>query len=114
MSAEVRGQESVRRGRTGPRAPAGGRRGGGTGPHSLWAAARVAVWVLALVPLVLLARDAFLDQLGAEPIKEITHRTGWWALALLLTSLAITPLRRLSGWKQLIKFRGLLALSAGA
>ncbi len=49
----------------------------------------------ALALAVALARDA----LGANPVEELTHETGEWGLRFLLASLAITPLRRLLGWR---------------
>lgn len=67
-----------------------------------------------LLPATVLLSDALNDRLGANPIEEITHRTGDWVLWFLLGTLAVTPLRRLTGWNALIKFRrtlGLLAFS---
>ncbi|MGH7607452.1 MAG: sulfite oxidase heme-binding subunit YedZ [Gemmatimonadales bacterium] len=69
---------------------------------------------LGLVPLACLVADGFGDRLGANPIEEITHRTGDWTIRFLLAALAVTPLRRLTGWNRLIRFRrtiGLLAFS---
>lgn len=69
------------------------------------------VWVVALLPA---ARLAFLILTGGDltpnPIEYITHQTGWYALLILLVSLAVTPARRLTGWHALIKFRRLLGL----
>jgi sulfoxide reductase heme-binding subunit YedZ len=45
-----------------------------------------------------------------EPIEELTHATGEWALRLLLVTLAVTPLRTLTGWNRLIRFRRMLGL----
>ena len=50
--------------------------------------------------------------LGANPIEAITHTTGDWTLRFLLTTLAITPLRKLLGVPSLIKFRRMLGLYA--
>ena len=50
--------------------------------------------------------------MGANPIEEITHRTGDWALRLLLVTLAVTPIRRLAGWQPVIRFRRMLGLFA--
>ena len=72
---------------------------------------------VALVPVAWLAVGAYRDALGANPIETITHTTGDWALRFLLASLAITPLRRLSGWNRLIAYRrtfGLLAFAYAA
>ncbi|HEU0078660.1 MAG TPA: ferric reductase-like transmembrane domain-containing protein, partial [Longimicrobiaceae bacterium] len=76
------------------------------------AAMKAVVWGAALSPLALLLWDAFSGGLGAEPIEEVTHRTGKTALVLLLCSLAVTPLRRLTGWNGAIRFRRLLGLFA--
>lgn len=73
---------------------------------------RAAVWIGALLPLALLVHRAFTDGLGADPIETLTHHTGWWGLVLLLASLAVTPLRRLSGWNRLIGVRRPLGLWA--
>lgn len=56
--------------------------------------------------------DALTDNLGAEPIEQITHRTGKAALVLLLVTLAVTPVRRLTGWNWVIQLRRLLGLFA--
>jgi sulfoxide reductase heme-binding subunit YedZ len=55
-----------------------------------------AVVALALAPLVWLAQGAVRDALGANPVEEITHVSGEWALRFLLACLAVTPLRRAS------------------
>jgi DMSO/TMAO reductase YedYZ molybdopterin-dependent catalytic subunit/DMSO/TMAO reductase YedYZ heme-binding membrane subunit len=51
-------------------------------------------------------------RLTANPIEFITHRTGFWALVLLCCTLAITTLRRLTGWNWLVRLRRLLGLFA--
>jgi sulfoxide reductase heme-binding subunit YedZ len=76
------------------------------------AAAKVAVWASALTPAAWLAWRATHDQLGANPIEEVLHRTGWWGLLLLTTTLAITPVRRLSGWQTILRYRRLVGLFA--
>ncbi len=70
------------------------------------------VFVLALVPLGLLAFNALRGELGANPIEEITHQTGLWTLILLLVTLAITPLRRISGIQWVIQYRRMIGLFA--
>ncbi len=52
------------------------------------------------------------DALGADPVAEIEHRLGLWALRLLMATLAITPLRQLTGLNQLVRFRRMLGLYA--
>ena len=66
----------------------------------------------ALLPLALLIWDYNQGQLGADPIREITLRTGKTAITLLVLSLAITPFKIWFGWKQLHPLRKLLGLYA--
>jgi methionine sulfoxide reductase heme-binding subunit len=73
---------------------------------------RAAVFLLALLPFLLLVRDALTGGLGAEPVERITHRTGWWALTFLLVTLAVTPARRVTGWNRLVQVRRMLGLLA--
>ncbi len=68
------------------------------------------VLAAALVPLGLLVWDAFTGALGANPVEAISRRTGRWALRLLLVTLALTPLRRLTGWNGAVRLRRLLGL----
>ena len=70
------------------------------------------VFLACLFPLGQLLYDAYTGNLGANPIEAITHFTGDWALIILLATLSVTPLRRLTGWNTLIKFRRLLGLFA--
>ncbi|MGD2083248.1 MAG: protein-methionine-sulfoxide reductase heme-binding subunit MsrQ [Chromatiales bacterium] len=73
---------------------------------------RVAVLLACLVPLALLVRDGFTDGLGPNPVEAVTHRTGDWALRLLLATLAVSPLGRLTGWAGLDRLRRMLGLLA--
>ncbi len=70
------------------------------------------VFLLALVPLGNLAVAGFTDGLGANPIEKITRSTGYWTLTLLLITLSITPLRKLSGWQWPVRLRRMLGLFA--
>jgi methionine sulfoxide reductase heme-binding subunit len=70
------------------------------------------VFLACLVPFGQLLYNGYQGDLGANPIETITHFTGSWALIILLASLSITPLRRLTGWTELIKFRRMLGLFA--
>jgi len=67
------------------------------------------VFVAALLPFL---RVAWLvaRQVPVDPLEFITHETGDWALYLLCVTLAVTPLRRLSGWNWLVKLRRMLGL----
>ena len=73
---------------------------------------KVALFILCLIPAAQLAYQAYTGDLGVNPIETITRFTGSWALIFLLASLAVTPLRRLSGRNELIKFRRMLGLFA--
>jgi sulfoxide reductase heme-binding subunit YedZ len=78
-------------------------------------ALKATVFLLCLVPLGKLLLETFGVgglSLGANPIEEILHRCGLWGLNFLLITLSITPLRRLTGWNQLIRFRRMLGLFA--
>ena len=70
------------------------------------------VFVLCLLPFGWLVYRGVAGGLGANPIKAITHFTGDWTLYFLLLTLAITPLRRLTGRNSLIRFRRMLGLYA--
>ena len=70
------------------------------------------VFISALVPVSLLTHQLITGSLGADPLAEITTRTGLWALRFLALTLAITPLRRLSGWNGAIRFRRMIGLFA--
>jgi sulfoxide reductase heme-binding subunit YedZ len=74
--------------------------------------AKLLVMVNAAVPLALLLWDAARGELGANPLEFMTHTTGTLALVFLLISLAVTPLRKLLGWPQLILLRRMLGLWA--
>jgi sulfoxide reductase heme-binding subunit YedZ len=73
---------------------------------------KAAVWAAALAPLGWLLYRAAADQLGANPIDEITDRLGDWTLRLLLASLAMTPLRLLFDLSWPVTLRRLLGLFA--
>lgn len=82
-------------------------------------AAKVVVHLACLSPLAWLAWRVWLvlgganvDALGAEPVVAIEHELGIGALRLLLITLAITPLRQLTGWSALLRFRRMLGLYA--
>jgi len=68
-----------------------------------------AVFVAALLPF-LWGLWLVLRQVPVDPLEYITHETGKWALYLLCMTLAVTPLRRLSGWNWLVKLRRMLGL----
>ena len=71
---------------------------------------KIPVFGLSLVPALLLARKALNGELGANPIEFVTHWTGDWTIRFLCITLAITPLRKLVGLPELIRFRRMLGL----
>jgi methionine sulfoxide reductase heme-binding subunit len=73
---------------------------------------RPSLWLLVLVPAPVIAAQLIFDQLGANPIREVEHLTGEWALRFLIGSLAVTPLIRITGWGWLIAQRRFLGLAA--
>jgi len=75
-------------------------------------ALRTAIFAAALVPAAALVYGFFTDDLTANPIDYITDTTGYTAISLLLISLSVTPLRRLTGWNELIRLRRMLGLLA--
>lgn len=86
-------------------------RGRGTRDRGrVWA--HVGLVAIGLIPLAVLVWDGLHNRLSANPIEKITHRTGLWTLGLLLVTLAITPLRRLTGWNGIIRYRRTLGLLA--
>ncbi|MBS0308283.1 MAG: protein-methionine-sulfoxide reductase heme-binding subunit MsrQ [Proteobacteria bacterium] len=73
---------------------------------------KAGLFLLALIPAARLLFYGFTDRLGANPIEFITRSTGDWTLYFLCITLAVTPLRRLSGWNWLVKLRRMLGLFA--
>lgn len=73
---------------------------------------KLPVFVASLVPFGVLLWWMFTQNLGANPVEYLTHRTGDWTLRFLLLTLAMTPLRRMSGWRWPIRIRRMLGLFA--
>ena len=76
------------------------------------AASKPLVFCLCLAPLAWLVWDTLQGALGTDPVAQLEHRSGIWALRLLLATLAITPLRRVTGWHKAIRYRRMLGLFA--
>jgi len=70
------------------------------------------VFLACLIPLALLGWKAYSGGLGANPIEVITHATGDWTLRFLLITLAVTPVRKLTGQLWLIRYRRMFGLFA--
>jgi sulfoxide reductase heme-binding subunit YedZ len=76
-------------------------------------AAKIVTFGLCLLPFVQIIAATFNLaglSLGANPVEEIIHRLGLWGLRLLLLTLAITPLRQLTGMNWLVRLRRMLGL----
>ncbi len=76
------------------------------------AGVKAATFVAALVPLARMAAGVLLDRVGPNPIEFVTRSTGTWTLVFLCITLAVTPVRRLSGWHWLARLRRMLGLFA--
>ncbi len=70
------------------------------------------VFLACLIPLARLGWKAYMGLLGANPIEVITHSTGDWILIFLMITLAVTPLRKLTGLLWLIRYRRMFGLFA--
>ncbi len=70
------------------------------------------IFLLCLVPAALVVTDVFeiTGRLGANPIEEIQDRFGIWAIRFIMITLAVTPLRHLTGWNWLLRFRRMFGL----
>lgn len=74
--------------------------------------AKLVLLINGLVPLTLLLWDVFRRQVGANPLEFVTRTTGMLTLVFLLISLAVSPLRRITGLNWLVRFRRMLGLFA--
>ena len=70
------------------------------------------IFAAALIPAAALLVNAFRGELTANPIDYITDTTGDWTIRLLIATLSITPIRRLTGWNPIIQIRRMLGLFA--
>jgi methionine sulfoxide reductase heme-binding subunit len=70
------------------------------------------VFLASLIPVAWLVWAALTNNLSANPLSDITNETGVWTLRFLCVTLAITPLRRLTGWNAVIRFRRMAGLFA--
>ena len=70
------------------------------------------IFFLSSIPFIIIIAKIFLDQLGPEPIKEITHHTGEWTLLFLVFTLSMSPLKRFTNLNIWISIRRMLGLFA--
>ena len=78
---------------------------------------KAVVFAAALIPAAALAYGLYallyggdLNALTANPGDYLTDQTGTWALAFLVITLTVTPIRRFTGWNQIVKLRRMLGL----
>lgn len=74
--------------------------------------ARIVIWVVGLAPPIWLTTALFRRTLGINPVETIILVEGRWTLVFLLATLAVTPIRRLTGWNRIVQLRRLLGLFA--
>src|SRR5260370_39049872 len=74
-----------------------------------WWILKPIVFLVCLIPIAWLLYDTLTGGLSANWLEDIRDRTGIWTLRLLMITLGVTPLRRITGWN-LIRFRRMLGL----
>src|SRR3954465_1148150 len=75
---------------------------------------RIAALGFLLVPVAIAIYDLNTEGFGARPLNNVIHRVGYWALIFLMTSLAISPLRRIARFSQLVDVRRIIGVGAFA
>lgn len=73
---------------------------------------KLLLFINGLVPLVLLLWDVYRKQVGANPLEFVTHTTGMLTLVFLMITLALTPVRKITGLNWIVKFRRMVGLYA--
>jgi sulfoxide reductase heme-binding subunit YedZ len=88
-------------------------------PWQIWrdgagrlSALRIVTLVFLCVPVAIATYDYSTTGFGARPLNDVIHRTGYWALIFLMVALAITPLRQVTGFNQLIDVRRMIGVGA--
>jgi len=81
-------------------------------PAGHWSGWRIAVLLLLLAPAVLALYDGLTTGYGPRPLNELIHRTGFWALMVLMAAVAVTPLRRIARFNSLIDVRRMIGVGA--
>lgn len=74
--------------------------------------AKLLLFINALVPLVLLFWDLYHKRVGANPLEFVTRTTGMLTLLFLVITIAVTPVRKVTGLNWIVKFRRMLGLYA--
>ena len=71
---------------------------------------KMVVFILSLVPIFYIIYQILTNQLGPEPIKDITHHTGKWTLYFIVITLAMTPLKKITKINIWINYRRMFGL----
>ena len=71
---------------------------------------KIVIFTLSLVPIFYIIYQILTNQLGPEPIKDITHHTGKWTLYFIVITLAMTPLKKITKLNIWINYRRMFGL----
>ena len=71
---------------------------------------KIPIFFLSLLPILIIFNQIIFNQLGPEPVKEITHVTGQWTLRFIVITLAMTPLQRITKLNFWITYRRMFGL----
>jgi len=71
---------------------------------------KIPIFFLSLLPILIIFYQIIFNQLGPEPVKEITHVTGQWTLRFIVITLAMTPLQRITKLNFWITYRRMFGL----
>ena len=71
---------------------------------------KVTIFFLSLLPILIIFYQIIYNQLGPEPVKEITHVTGNWTLRFIIITLAMTPLQKFTKLNFWISYRRMFGL----
>ena len=71
---------------------------------------KIPIFFLSLLPILIIFYQIIFNQLGPEPVKEITHVTGNWTLRFIIITLAMTPLQKFTKLNFWISYRRMFGL----
>ena len=71
---------------------------------------KIPIFFLSLLPILIIFYQIIFNQLGPEPVKEITHVTGNWTLRFIIITLAMTPLQKFTKLNFWITYRRMFGL----
>ena len=71
---------------------------------------KMVIFIFSLVPIFFIIYQIITNQLGPEPIKDITHHTGKWTLYFIIITLAMTPLKKITKLNIWINYRRMFGL----